>query len=128
VTPLQGDYPLLRFATGDLSAWAFPGRLKGWMVRADQSAKVKGLLVHPGQIVEIGKRHPELRSARLVVRREGEQDAMTLHAETASPSETLNQAVAATWRWSRSPRCRTTARSSSTKGPRRNAPSRSGAR
>src|SRR5271163_282779 len=70
VNRLQGDYPLLRFATGDLSAWASSGRLKGWMGRADQSAKVKGLLVHPGQIVEIGKRHPELGALRLVVRRE----------------------------------------------------------
>ena len=96
VTRLQGDYPLLRFATGDLSAWAAPGRLKGWMGRADQSAKVKGLFVHPGQIVEIGKRHSELRALRLVVRREGEQDAMTLLAETASPNEALSQAVAAT--------------------------------
>jgi len=96
VTRLQGDYPLLRFATGDLSAWASPGRLKGWMGRADQSAKVKGVFVHPGQIVEIGKRHSELRALRLVVRREGEQDAMTLLAETASPNEALSQAVAAT--------------------------------
>ena len=96
VTRLQGDYPLLRFATGDLSAWASSGRLKGWMGRADQSAKVKGLFVHPGQIVEIGKRHPELGALRLVVRREGEQDAMTLHAETASANEALSQAVAAT--------------------------------
>src|SRR5271166_6826838 len=57
VTRLMGDCPLLRFATGDLSAWAAPGRLKGWMGRADQSAKVKGLFVHPSQIAEIGKRH-----------------------------------------------------------------------
>ena len=78
VTRLAGDYPLFRFATGDLSAWASPGRLKGWMGRADQSAKVKGLFVHPGQIAEIGKRHPELGALRLVVRREGEQDAMML--------------------------------------------------
>jgi phenylacetate-CoA ligase len=96
VTRLVGDYPLLRFATGDLSAWAAPGRLKGWMGRADQSAKVKGLFVHPGQIVEIGKRHSELVALRLAVRREGEQDAMTLFAETASPSEALSSAVAAT--------------------------------
>jgi phenylacetate-CoA ligase len=96
VTRLQGDYPLLRFATGDLSAWASPGRLKGWMGRADQSAKIKGLFVHPGQIAEIGKRHPELGALRLVVRRDGEQDAMTLHAETATPSEALMNAVAAT--------------------------------
>ncbi len=96
VTRLMDDYPLLRFATGDLSAWAAPGRLKGWMGRADQSAKVKGLFVHPSQIVEIGKRHPELGALRLTVRREGEQDAMSLAAETASPSEALRQAVAAT--------------------------------
>ncbi len=96
VTRLQGDYPLLRFATGDLSAWASPGRLKGWMGRADQSTKVRGLFVHPGQIVEIGKRHPELGALRLVVGREDEQDTMTLHAETASPSEALSRAVAAT--------------------------------
>ncbi len=96
VTRLIGDYPLLRFATGDLSAWAAPGRLKGWMGRADQSAKVRGLFVHPGQIVEIGRRHRELGSLRLTVKREGEQDAMTLTAETASPSEALSNAVAAT--------------------------------
>jgi phenylacetate-CoA ligase len=96
VTRLSGDYPLLRFATGDLSAWAAPGRLKGWMGRADQSTKVRGLFVHPGQIIEIGKRHRELGALRLAVRREGEQDAMTLFAETAGPSETLSNAVAAT--------------------------------
>jgi phenylacetate-CoA ligase len=96
VTRLQLDYPLLRFATGDLSAWASPGGLKGWMGRADQSAKIKGLFVHPGQIVEVGKRHPELGALRLVLRREGEQDAMTLHAETATPSEALKDAVAQT--------------------------------
>ncbi len=95
-TRLIGDYPLLRFATGDLSAWAEPGRLKGWMGRADQSAKVRGLFVHPGQVVETGKRHRELGSLRLVVRREGEQDAMMLFAETASPSEALSTAVGAT--------------------------------
>jgi phenylacetate-CoA ligase len=96
VTKLSGDYPLLRFGTGDLSAWAAPDRLKGWMGRADQSAKVKGLFVHPGQIVEIGRRHRELLALRLTVRRDGEQDAMTLMAETASPSEDLGNAVAAT--------------------------------
>jgi phenylacetate-CoA ligase len=96
VTRLSGDYPLLRFATGDLSTWAGPSRLKGWMGRADQSAKVKGLFVHPKQIVEVGRRHGELAALRLVVRRQGEQDAMTLHAETAAPSEPLASAVAAT--------------------------------
>jgi phenylacetate-CoA ligase len=96
VTHLAGDYPLLRFGTGDLSAWAAPGRLKGWMGRADQSVKVRGLFVHPSQIVETGKRHSELRMVRLIVRREGEQDAMTFHAEAASPSEALASAVAET--------------------------------
>ena len=96
VTRLQGDYPLLRFATGDLSAWASTDRLKGWMGRADQSAKVRGLFVHPGQIAEVGKRHPELGALRLVVRREGEQDVMLLSAETASPSQALKHAVATT--------------------------------
>jgi phenylacetate-CoA ligase len=96
VTALSGDYPLLRFGTGDLSAWAAPGRLKGWMGRADQSVKIKGLFVHPGQIHDVRKRHPELGALRLTVRREGEQDVMTLLAETASPSEALAQAVAAT--------------------------------
>ena len=96
VTRLAGDYPLLRFATGDLSAWAAPGRLKGWMGRADQSAKVKGLFVHPSQIVAVGKRHAELGTLRLVVTRAGEQDVMTLHAETAAASEALASAVAAT--------------------------------
>src|SRR5271168_3955492 len=92
VTRLSGNYPLLRFATGDLSAWGLPGRLNGWIGRADQSAKVKGLFVHPGQIVETGKRHRELGTLRLTVRREGEQDSMTLFAEAASPSEALSNA------------------------------------
>jgi phenylacetate-CoA ligase len=95
-TKLNGDYPLLRFATGDLSAWASPGRLKGWMGRADQSAKVRGLFVHPSQIVEVGRRHPELGALRLTIRREGEQDAMTLAAETANPTEALKLAVTTT--------------------------------
>ena len=96
VTRLLGDYPLLRFATGDLSAWGPPGRLKGWMGRADQSTKVKGLFVHPGQVVEVCKRHPELGVIRLVVTRADEQDAMTLHAEAAAANDALGAAVAAT--------------------------------
>jgi len=96
VTRLTGDYPLLRFGTGDLSAWDGPDRIKGWMGRADQSAKVRGLFVHPSQIADVGKRHPELVALRLVVRREGEQDAMTLHAETATPTDALARAVAST--------------------------------
>ena len=97
VTKLSGDYPLLRFGTGDLSAWAAPDRLKGWMGRADQSAKVKGLFVHPGQIVEIGRRHRELMALRLDVRREGEQDAMTLHrGDRLAERRHWRSAVAAT--------------------------------
>ncbi|RBP16197.1 phenylacetate-CoA ligase [Roseiarcus fermentans] len=95
-TRLVGDYSLLRFATGDLSQWAAPGRLRGWMGRADQSTKVRGLFVHPGQVVEAGKRHAGLGAVRLVVTRTGEQDAMTLHAETPAASDALAAAVAAT--------------------------------
>ncbi|MFQ5773066.1 MAG: phenylacetate--CoA ligase family protein [Kiloniellaceae bacterium] len=89
VTTLDPDYPLIRFATGDLSA-VLPGRspcgrtnlrLKGWMGRADQTTKVKGMFVHPGQVAEVVKRHPEVARARLVVSRQGEADAMTLHCE-----------------------------------------------
>ena len=89
VTRLNADYPLLRFATGDLSA-LLPGpspcgrtgpRIRGWMGRADQTTKVKGMFVHPAQVKEIGRRHPELARLRLVVSRAGEQDVMTLRAE-----------------------------------------------
>jgi phenylacetate-CoA ligase len=96
VTRLREDYPLLRFATGDLSAWAQHDRIKGLMGRADQSTKVRGLFVHPSQIAEIGKRHPELGALRLVVRREGEQDEMTLVAETGVADDALAHAVAET--------------------------------
>ena len=104
VTSFNPDYPMIRLATGDLSA-IMPGaspcgrtniRIKGWMGRADQTTKVKGMFVHPGQVAEIAKRHPELGRVRLVVGREGEQDAMTLHIETANPVAGLADAVAAT--------------------------------
>ena len=100
VTRLNADYPLLRFATGDLSAFIAggdpAGRVKGWLGRADQSAKVKGMFVHPAQIAELGRRHPELGVLRLVIRRDGEQDVMVLRAETAAPGADLREAVAAT--------------------------------
>jgi phenylacetate-CoA ligase len=96
VTVLRGAFPLLRFATGDLSAFLDANRIRGWMGRADQTTKVKGMFVHPSAVVETAKRHPELKAVRLVVRREGEQDNMTLMAETAEPSETLAAAIAAT--------------------------------
>ena len=106
VTSLNPHHPWIRLALGDLTA-ALPGaspcgrtnlRIKGWMGRADQTTKVKGMFVRPEQIAEIGKRHPELGRLRLIVRREGETDAMTLQAETAKPTRELREATAATLR------------------------------
>src|SRR6266566_2411680 len=103
VTSFNRDYPMIRLATGDLSA-VLAGRspcgrtnlrIKGWMGRADQTTKVKGMFVHPGQIAEVAKRHPELGRVRLAVTREAEQDVMTLHAECRGAREALEQAVAA---------------------------------
>jgi phenylacetate-CoA ligase len=71
-------------------------RIKGWMGRADQTTKVKGMFVHPGQVAEVGRRHPELLRTRLVITRENEQDAMTLMAECLSAAESLADAIAAT--------------------------------
>jgi phenylacetate-CoA ligase len=73
-------------------------RIKGWMGRADQTTKVKGMFVRPEQIAEIGKRHPELGRLRLVVTRDGEADAMTLSAESATQDGALRDAVAAVLR------------------------------
>jgi phenylacetate-CoA ligase len=73
-------------------------RIKGWMGRADQTTKVKGMFVRPEQIAEIGRRHPELGRLRLVVMREGEADAMMLRAECASPSDALRGEIASTLR------------------------------
>src|SRR5207302_10012217 len=106
VTSLDPDHPWIRLALGALTA-ALPGispcgrtnmRIKGWMGRADQTTKVKGMFVRPEQIAEIGTRHPGLGRLRLVVTRDGETDAMTLKAECASPSETVQSEVAATLR------------------------------
>src|SRR3954463_7625759 len=106
VTSLDPHHPWIRLALGDLTA-ALPGtspcgrtnmRIKGWMGRADQTTKVKGMFVRPEQIAEIGKRHPGLGRLRLVVTRSDENDLMTLKAETASPSATLQEEVAATLR------------------------------
>ncbi|MEO1776468.1 MAG: phenylacetate--CoA ligase family protein [Pseudomonadota bacterium] len=101
VTLLNADYPLLRFATGDLSA-ILPGvsgcgrtgmRIKGWMGRADQTAKVKGMFVRPEQIAEILRRHPEVTKARLTITRAAEQDAMTLAVETEAAVAEAMQAT-----------------------------------
>ncbi len=106
VTSLDPVHPWIRLALGDLTA-ALPGasrcgrtnmRIKGWMGRADQTTKVKGMFVRPEQVAEISKRHPELRRLRLVVTREAEIDVMTLRCECASPSEALRVDVASTLR------------------------------
>jgi len=106
VTSLDRHHPWIRLALGDLTA-ALPGtspcgrtnmRIKGWMGRADQTTKVKGMFVRPEQVAEIGKRHPELGRLRLVVTRAGESDVMTLKAECGSPADALREQVAATLR------------------------------
>ncbi len=102
VTVLNADYPLLRFGTGDLSAvlaGACPTgrsnvRIKGWMGRADQTAKVRGMFVHPGQVAEVVRRHAEVTRARLVVAGEMANDRMTLHVECSTRPEGLAEAVA----------------------------------
>jgi phenylacetate-CoA ligase len=73
-------------------------RIKGWMGRADQTTKVKGMFVRPEQIAEIGKRHPDLGRLRLVVTRQGETDVMTLRCECASPGDALRGEVTSTLR------------------------------
>jgi phenylacetate-CoA ligase len=91
VTGFNDGYPLVRLGTGDLSA-ILPGtspcgrtntRIKGWMGRADQRTKVKGMFVDPAQIATVVKRHPEIAKARLAVVRDGDRDAMVLHVEAA---------------------------------------------
>jgi phenylacetate-CoA ligase len=100
VTSLNPDYPLIRFGTGDLSA-VLPGpcptgrtnvRIKGWMGRADQTTKVRGMFVHPGQVAEVVKRFPEIQRARLVVTGEMANDQMSLHVEAAE-AEGLAQKI-----------------------------------
>ncbi|MEO6973357.1 MAG: AMP-binding protein [Rhodoferax sp.] len=92
ITTLNPDYPLIRFGTGDLSA-ILPGacptgrtnvRIKGWLGRADQTTKVRGMFVHPGQVADIARRFPEVLKARLVVAGEMANDRMTLQVETVS--------------------------------------------
>src|SRR6185312_6483921 len=102
VTTLTPEYPLIRFATGDLSA-LLPEpspcgrtnqRLRGWLGRADQSAKVRGMFVHPNQVAEIARHHPAMRRARLVIERPEGLDAMTLLVEGCPEAEAA--AIAAT--------------------------------
>lgn len=95
VTTLSPEYPLIRFATGDLSAM-LPGispcgrtnhRIRGWLGRADQSVKVRGLFVHPVQVAEIARRHKSIIRARLVIERPQSADQMTLLVEMGEPAE-----------------------------------------
>jgi phenylacetate-CoA ligase len=105
VTTFNPDYPLLRFGTGDLSA-LLPGvspcgrtntRIKGWLGRADQTTKVKGMFVHPEQVAEVLKRHPEIAKARLLVTNADGNDLMTLHC-AGNGDAAAAEAIAATLR------------------------------
>lgn len=106
VTTLTPEYPLIRFGTGDLSAvLAGPSpcgrtnmRIRGWMGRADQTTKVKGMFVHPSQIAAVVDRHGEVTRARLVVESADNQDVMTLHCEAAVRDAKLVEAIASSIR------------------------------
>ncbi|HZN46005.1 MAG TPA: phenylacetate--CoA ligase family protein, partial [Ramlibacter sp.] len=101
VTTLSPGYPLVRFGTGDLSA-LLPGsdptgrtnvRIKGWLGRADQTTKIRGMFVHPGQVADIARRFPEIVKARLVVSGEMANDVMTLKVEAAAPPQGLDARI-----------------------------------
>ncbi|MPT39944.1 MAG: phenylacetate--CoA ligase family protein, partial [Achromobacter sp.] len=101
-TTLNPDYPLVRFGTGDLSA-VMPGlspcgrtntRIKGWMGRADQTTKVRGMFVHPSQVADVARRHPEILRARLVISGNTGSDRMVLKVESQSRSEELGKRIA----------------------------------
>jgi phenylacetate-CoA ligase len=101
VTSLDPHHPWIRLALGDLTAALLGAspcgrtnmRIKGWMGRADQTTKVKGMFVRPEQIAEIGKRHPSVGRMRLLVTRQSETDSMTLRVEAGAPSEALRDAI-----------------------------------
>ena len=130
VTSFNPVYPLIRFATGDLSAvLAGPSpcgrtnmRIKGWMGRADQTTKVKGMFVHPSQVAQVAARHPEILKARLEVESHDNVDEMTLRCEVSIGHEVLAAEIAATLQsvckvrgrvaFASPANCRTTARSS----------------
>ncbi|ROZ79536.1 phenylacetate--CoA ligase family protein [Ramlibacter sp. WS9] len=101
VTTLSPGYPLVRFGTGDLSA-LLPGRcptgrtntrIKGWLGRADQTTKIRGMFVHPAQVADIARRFPEVIKARLVVSGEMANDVMTLKVEAASAPQDLHARI-----------------------------------
>jgi phenylacetate-CoA ligase len=106
VTTLNPYYPLIRFATGDLSAFMSGNspcgrtnqRIKGWMGRADQTSKVRGMFVHPSQVADVVARHHEIIRARLVIDSLDNQDSMTLRCEVSDTEIDLEQAVSKTIR------------------------------
>ena len=108
ITSFNPDYPLIRFATGDMSAVlpeASPcgrtnTRIKGWMGRADQTTKVRAMFVHPSQVADIARRHGAIIKARLVITGEMANDQMSLHCEVADPAALAGEteAIAATIR------------------------------
>ena len=105
VTSLNADYPLIRFATGDLSAF-MPGvsscgrtnvRIQGWMGRADQTTKIKGLFVRPEQVADLVLSHKDIQRARIVATREGEMDVMTVKIETEkNDTDAFNSSIVST--------------------------------
>ena len=105
VTSLNADYPLIRFATGDLSAF-MPGvsscgrtnvRIKGWMGRADQTTKIKGLFVRPEQVADLVSSHKDIQRARIIATREGEMDVMTVKIETENnDTDAFNSSIVST--------------------------------
>lgn len=106
VTSLNPAYPLIRFGTGDLSA-ILPGtcptgrtapRIKGWMGRADQTTKIKGMFVHPSQVADIARRFPQVGKARLVVNGEMANDSMCLQVEAATAADGLAEQIEAVMR------------------------------
>jgi phenylacetate-CoA ligase len=103
VTALNRDYPLIRFATGDLSA-VMPGqspcgrtnmRIKGWMGRADQTTKIKGMFVRPEQVADLVKRHPEILKARVIADRAGDADTMLVQIESLARDPAFDEHVQA---------------------------------
>ena len=103
VTSLNPDYPLIRFATGDLSAVMVGQspcgrtnmRIKGWMGRADQTTKIKGMFVRPEQVAALVAKHPEVARARVIVQRDGQQDAMVVQLESTGEDESAYAASVA---------------------------------
>ena len=105
VTSFNADYPLIRFATGDLSAF-MPGvsscgrtnvRIQGWMGRADQTTKIKGLFVRPEQVADLVSSHKDIQRARIVATREGEMDVMTVKIETENnDTDAFNSSIVST--------------------------------